>query len=208
MRRWRFAGTVVVSSALSVAGCATTQHFDAAERATAVSPRGDLAAEYEVTGASGQIAETKVWLRGAYASQVGEREVTVVEVVFEVENEGTGPVELAALRLHTIEVGGVRFQELVPFRVEGHRLLQPGEEARIEAFWALPDRFDPDDISRLEVGWVLHHAGGEYAQRTPFRHAPERYATAYPHYYGYYGPFVYDPYFGPLGPPGGYVWRP
>lgn len=189
-------GWYSIGAALAL-GCAGTQHFDAAERATATSPRGDLAAEYEITGATGQIAETKVWLRGAHEDRVDGAEVTVIEVVFDVENEGRAPVALSDVRIDSMTVDGVALDDLRPFRVEGDRVVPPGGEGRLSAYFAIPQRFDPEDIAQLEVGWALRHAEGTYAQRTPFRQAPEYYAYDYP----YYAPFVFDRFSYPWGLP-------
>ncbi len=192
MRGWYIIGAAVIAL-----GCAGTQHFDATERATATSPRGDLAAEYEVTGAQGQIAEAKVWLRGAYEDRVDGAEMTVIEVVFDVDNEGRAPVALSDVRIDSMTADGVGFDDVAPFRVEGDRVVAPGGEGRLHAYFAIPQRFDPEDIARLEVGWALRHAEGTYAQRTPFRQVPEYYAYGYP----YYAPFVYDPFYYPFGWP-------
>ncbi len=194
MRQWR-----VIGVALLAMGCAGVQRFDAAERATATSPRGDLAAEYEIVGASGQLAETKVWLRGAYEDRVDGREMTVVEVVFEVENEGGAPVTLSNVRIDSARASGVDFEELRPFRLEGDRVVEPGGEGTLRAYFALPQRYDPEDIARLEVGWSLEHAEGTYAQRTPFQQVPE-YFSGYPYVYPVYTPWPADPFLYSIAP--------
>lgn len=194
MTQWRVFGV-----ALLAMGCGGVQRFDAAERATATSPRGDLAAEYEIVGARGQIvgargqiAEAKVWLRGAYEDRVDGREVTVIEVVFEVENEGDEPVTLADVRIDSARASGVDFEDLRPFSLEGDRVVEPGGEGTLRAYFAIPQRFDPEDITQLEVGWSLRHEEGTYAQRTPFQQVPEQFA-GYPYVYPIYAPWPADP---------------
>lgn len=185
----RWYGTAV---ALLTVGCAGTQYFDAAERTTALSPRGDIAAEYEVGDAAGQIADAKVWMRGAYKDRVGDREMTVIEVVFDVDNEGGAPVVLSDVRLRSARAGNVVFEGLRPFRIEGERVVPAGDEGRMSAFFAIPERFDPEDIDSVEVSWALRHAEGTYVQTTPFQQAPpDLYAYPGP----YWSPFDYDPFF-------------
>jgi len=187
----------VLGVALVAVGCGGAQHFDAAERATAISPRGDIAAEYEIDGVGGdQLAETKVWTRGAYEDRVDGREMTVIEVVFEVENDGPTPVVLSEIMLDSAEASGVSFEDLAPFRVEGDRVVEPGEEGVARAYFALEQRYDPEDIADFEVQWALRHGEGTYAQRTPFRQAPPDYYATYP-YSPFYDPLFYPTTFGP-----------
>ncbi len=185
----------LLSGALLALGCAGAQHFDAAEHATAVSPRGDIAAEYDVDGPTGRVAEARVWLRGAYEDRVDGREMTVIEVVFDVENESAAPVTLSRLELASADVDGVTFDDLPPVRVEGDRVVRPGGEGEVRAYFALQQRYDPEDIEQLEVRWALSHAKGTYAQRTPFHQAPPPYSS----YATAYLPYAYDPAYRPLG---------
>jgi hypothetical protein len=186
---------VLVVAALA-AGCGSAQHFDAAERATASSPRGDIAAEYEIGDADAPFAEVKVWAQGAYEGEVDGREVTVIEVMLEIENDGPAPVELTELKLDSAWASGVSFDDLQPFRVEGSRVARADGDTRLHAYFALPERYDPEDVHRFEVEWALRHAGGSYVQRTPFRQSPEYYFTTYPSLYTYRAPFAEVP--GPL----------
>lgn len=191
--------TTVVGVALLAMGCGGAQHFDAVERATATSPRGDVAAEYEIGDPNSPTAEVKVWTRGAYESVVDGREVTVIAVVVEVENMGSAPIELEGVTLHGTRAAGASFADLAPFRVEGERVVGPGSESSLRAFFALAERYDPEDIAQFEVSWALRHGGGTYVQRTPFQQAPDEYAT----YYGYPYPYLfYIPFAGPSLLPG------
>ncbi len=175
----------VFGVALLAVGCGAAQHFDATERATATSPRGDVAAEYEVGDPGSPTAEVKVWMSGAYKRDVAGREMTVIEVVFDVENNGTVPIQLTDVVLDSARASGVSFEDQPPFRTEGDRVVAANDEGTLRAYFAIPDRYDPEDIARIEVGWELHHATGTYTQRTPFRQAPEPYAGYYPYPYPY-----------------------
>jgi hypothetical protein len=182
--------------ALLAVGCGGAQYFDATERATASSPRGDIAAEYEIAGPSGPSAEVKVWASGAYKDVVDGREMTVLDVVFDLENNGAEPIELSRIVLDSARASGVSFDDLPPIRVEGERIVRGHNEGRLHAYFALPERYDPEDIARFEVGWALRHQEGTYAQNTPFQQAPEYYyysAYPFPSPYLYYLPFAGDP---------------
>jgi hypothetical protein len=167
-----------------VSGCGAAQHFDAAERATATSPMGDEAAEYEIAGPDGRTAEVKVWSSGAYEGEVDGREVTVVEVVLEIENDGPAPVELTEVKIDSAEASGTSFEDVAPYRIEGEPRVAPGGERRLRAFFSLPERYDPEDIEQFEIEWSLAHGGGTYTQRTPFQQPPRVYADyPYPYFY-------------------------
>lgn len=180
-------------------GCGGAQHFDASERATASSPRGDLSAEYEIGEPSAPLAEVKVWTSGAYRESVDGVDVTVIEVVFELENHGALPIDLQGVVLDSARARGAHFDDLPPFRVEGEHMVAPSAETTMRAYFALPDRYDPEDIERFEVGWSLRHDGGTYTQSTPFRQAPEYYA-AYSHPGYYYDRPLGGPFGGPFMP--------
>lgn len=182
-------GAVVVA-----AGCAGVQHFDATERATASSPEGDVAAEYEVAGASGPLAEVRVWTGGAYESRVDGREMTMIEAVLDVSNEGSAPIVLSEVTLRSLRVSGVSLGHVRPVRITGEREVPPGGRSRVRAYFAIPQRYDPEDVGRFDIAWQLRHAEGTYAQRTPFHQPPrERFAGSYGYPYPYPAPFAYMP---------------
>ncbi len=181
---------------LLVAGCATTQDFVPTERATAVSPEGKTAAaEYEVESRSGaEIGEIKVWTEGAYEAEVDGRERTVVQIVFEVENQQDAPLTLSQVQLDGVEVDGARLDAVQPTRIEGPTTIAPGADARVRAYFTLPTAKRPNDVERFEVTWTVQKGDTTYRQRTPFVQQVDRYYNNYytPYYY-YYDPFLYDP---------------
>lgn len=189
----------IALAALLVAGCAGTQRFDAAERATGLSPQGYGAAEYDIWGERGNTGQVRVWATGAYGAAVDGRDMTVIEVVLELENNGPEPMTISELRLDSADVDGVRFRDLAPVRVEGTGVVAAGEDERVRVFFAIPERYDPEDIQDFRLRWSLEQGSRTYAQRTPFLRAPDY----------YYDPF-YDPFFGdPFLFPGAYaIQRP
>ncbi len=175
-------------------GCGGVQSFEATSRATATSPRGDVASEYDVTSAGGDvIAEAKVWARGAYESRVDGREMTVIEVVFELENDGPAPITLMDVVLDTARVSGVSLGDVRPVRIDGATEVPPSGESRVRAYFAIPQRYDPEDIARFDVAWRLHHVEGTYAERTHFQQPPRYYGSFYRYPYPYPAPFAYMP---------------
>lgn len=187
-------GTRIAGIALVLAGCAGTQNFDAAERATGLSPEGFSAAEYDMWGEDGNLGEARVWSSGAYKTEVNGQEMTVLEVTLELENNGEQPMTVSTLRLDSLDVDGQRFTDLAPVRVEGPGVVAPGEFERVKAYFAFPERYDPEDIADFRVRWALRQGERIYAQRTPFLQAPDYY------YDPYYDPFFNDPFQTPGAP--------
>ncbi len=187
----------VVAIALSLSACAGTQRFDAAERATGLSPQGYGASEYDLWGPRGNAGQARVWATGAYEAVVDGREMTVIEVVLELENNGTEPMVVSELRLDSADADGVRITDLAPVRVEGPGVVVPGDEERVRVFFAIPERYDPDDIEDFRLRWSLRQGERTYAQRTPFLQAPD---YVYDPFYGPYSdPFLSDPFLAPGG---------
>lgn len=178
---------------LVLAGCAGTQHFDAVERATGLSPQGYGAAEYDIWGPMGNAGQARVWAVGAYEATVGGSEMTVVEVVLDLENNGPEPMVLSELRLDRVDVGRARIEDLAPMRVDGDGTVPPGGEQRVRAYFAIPLRVDPEDIGDFRVRWAVRQGERTYAQRTPFLQAPDYYYSPY-----YYDPFWADPFYARL----------
>src|SRR5690606_12560623 len=164
---------VSVILALLVVGCAGTQRFDAAERATGLSPQGYGAAEYEIWGPTGNAGEARVWATGAYKANVDGREMTVIEVVLEIENNGPDAMAISELRLDSADADNVEIRDLAPVRVEGPGIVAPGDDERVRVYFAIPERFDPEDIADFRLRWSLQQGERTYAQRTPFLQAPD-----------------------------------
>lgn len=182
--------SIAVPLACLLPACAGTQHFDAAERATGLSPQGYGASEYDLWGPRGNTGQARVWASGAYEANVDGREMTVIEVVLELENNGSEPMVLSDLRLDSADADGVRLTDLAPVRIEGPDAIAPGDEERVRAYFAIPARYDPDDIADFRVRWGVRQGERTYAQRTPFLQAPDYY------YDPFYGP-LYDPFLTP-----------
>jgi hypothetical protein len=185
-------GSVALVLAFVFAGCAGTQHFDAAERATGLSPQGYGASEYDIWGATGNVGQARVWAPGAYEAVVDGREMTVIEVVLELENNGTAPMVLSAIRLDSADADGAHITDLSPVRIEGPGVVAPGDEERVRAYFAIPERYDPDDIADFRVRWAVRQGERTYAQRTPFLQAPDYYYDPY-----LTSPFLTDPFLAP-----------
>src|SRR5262245_16090938 len=84
---------LVVVAAAAACGSAT-EKFLPGERATAQSPQGYTAAEYQIQGERGRLGEVKVWSRGAYRAEVDGAQRTVLHVGFEVDNSSDEPLTL------------------------------------------------------------------------------------------------------------------
>lgn len=191
----RGSAIAVIALASLLTACAGTQRFDAVERATGLSPQGYGASEYDLWGPSGNIGQARVWATGAYEASVDGREMTVIEVVIELENNGNEPMIVSDLRLDSADADGIRFTDLAPVRVEGPGIVVPGDEERVRVFFAIPARYDPDDIADFRVKWALRQGERMYAQRTPFLQAPD---YIYDPFYGpYYDPFISGPFLAP-----------
>src|SRR5688572_8408846 len=75
------------------AGCATTENFTPAERATAISPEGFTAADYEIAVEGERLGDVMVWSNGAHRSDLDGRR-TVLHVGFRVENDSDLSIEI------------------------------------------------------------------------------------------------------------------
>lgn len=189
--------TGAVTLGLFAVSCgAGYQEFVPAERVTARSPAGYEAAEYEIDTERGELGEVKIWADGAYRAKVDGQRATVVELGMYVENSQRAPLSLTELRLDSVTVDGASMENVRPVRIEGPTTIEAGQDARLRMYFALPNRFDPEDVKAFRLKWQVQGGGASYTQRTPFLEAPE----PPPYYYGYYGagyyhtPF-YDPFF-------------
>lgn len=193
VRAW--SGVALVAAMAS--GCAGTQYFDAAEKATGLSPEGLAAAEYDLWGQGGNLGEARVWSSGAYEGAVDGAQATVIEVVVEIENNGATPMMLGPIQLRSMRASGESFDHLRPVRVEGDAVIPARDEGRVRAYFALPERYDPEDIARFEVEWSVRQDQRVFSQRTEFLRTPDYYAYG-PYSYPWWG---YDPFLFPARVP-------
>jgi len=178
------------------AGCVTSENFTPAERATAISPEGYTAADYELVAEGEHLGDAMVWSNGAYERD-GD---TVVHVGFQIENVTDTPIELNSddvqIRVQaedtTVSVEG-------PTLVSGSTVIPPGTERTAALFFELPAGISPDDVYAFRVSWAAHSGSLEYEQRTPFMEYDEP-ALIDPYYRGgYYGSaFYYTPFYDPF----------
>jgi hypothetical protein len=173
--------------------CAEQVAFNAAERATAISPRGDVAAEYDLQVDGRPFAELEVWSEGVWRDDADGREGTLLHVGFDLENRTRATLWFDADDLYVdsveIEDGGVA--EAAPVSVEGTSEIPPHGAARVEAVFEIADRVDPDDVRGFQAHWTLRTETRAYSQRTPFRRAPDVYEHGYPYWYSP----MQDPYY-------------
>ncbi len=176
---------------LGFGGCAGVQEFVPTERANTQTASGYTAAQYDLWGPNGNIGEATVWSSGAYEVESGELRGTVIEVRFEIESLADQPMILSEIALDSVALGGERASSEVPVRVDGERVIAPGQDSTIRAYFVIPARYEPDDIAGFRVRWELQIGEDEvYTQRTPFVQAPQ---------YAYYTPF-HDPWLMGMGP--------
>jgi hypothetical protein len=200
---------VSLLAGLTAASCATTESFTPAERATAISPEGYAAADYEMTAEGERLGDAIVWSDGAYRSK-GYGDRTVVHVGFKIENEGEEPIELdtsaVEIRAETDD-RVIRKQE--PDVVEGSRTISPGGEGTVHLYFVMPSDVSPQDLDSFRVNWSADAGGLVYHQRTPFLEQRENYAYGYAPFHSsfYYTPF-YDPFFYPGLTHRGLIVRP
>src|SRR5262245_29420532 len=124
-----------------IAACSSVpESFEPTERATAMSPQGDLAADYPIRGPAGDLGEVKVWSRGTYRANVDGGERTVLHVAFDVDNSSDETLTLDASQI-VLESGIANkheIGELRPERLLGETTIAPRDSGTIEAYFALP----------------------------------------------------------------------
>ena len=178
-------------------GCEPDVAFRPAERATATSPSGYSAADYDIMGPYGHFADAKVWSRGAYEADMKGDEHIVIHVGFIIENSLDRPIVLdeSQLVLDSVTIEGERTLDRRPDWLEGDVEIPPGSEREVHVYFVLgtDDELEPWDIDAFRARWVLRDVEGRlrYSQRTPFlpRRPDVDRATGY-----YYSPF-YDPFY-------------
>jgi hypothetical protein len=184
---------LIAAGLVACGGTSRPERFEPAERATAESPQGYTAAEYELTTRKGDLGDVKVWSPGARIMEVNGVNRTVVHVGFEVDNSSNQPIDLEDLALdqatlHRQIVSGVQ-----PARIDGATTVQPGRVNEINAYFPLPAGVSPQQVNAFRIRWRIHSPDVVYSQHTPFIQNPGE-AVAY-YYTPYYDPFYYDWYF-------------
>jgi hypothetical protein len=177
------------------AACAASEKFTPAERATAISPQGYTAADYEMVVEGERLGDAMVWSNGAHRTESGR---TVVHVGFRVENDTDLPIEIAPedVQIHVVADDQTIRRSQADI-VEGARVVEPGREGTLALYFALPKGVSPQDVDAFRVSWKAHANGLEYVQRTPFLEYEE--PVAYPYAYGgLYNSFYYSPFYDPF----------
>lgn len=182
-----------------VAACATPERFTPAERATAISPQGYTAADYEMVVDGERIGDAVVWSNGARRTHSdGDR--TMIHVGFRVENDTDVPIEIdpddVEIRAKT---DGRTIRKREADRIEGSQVIDPEREETIDLYFAMPPGVDPQDLDSFRVNWTARAGDLAYTQRTPFLEYEEPMIyPPYPWIGFYYSPF-YDPFLhGPI----------
>ena len=180
----------------TVGGCASTEHFVPAERATARSPEGFVAADYEMSVDGTPLGDAVVWSDGAKETEIAGKKVPAIHVGFRIENRSNTALEIAPadLNLHiTSDDRTVRRAQ--PDRVEGSRSVNPGEEGELSLYFALPGDLRARDVDAFRIEWKAIAGDLTYTQRTPFlEHTPPRYVATAPYRATYYYSPFYDPF--------------
>lgn len=182
---------------LMVASCGAQQKsFTPTERATARSPQGYTAAEYELSTQDRDLGLARVWSDGAYRKEIRGEQKTVVHIGLELENHTDQPMTLntKALYLDSATLNRHVVQDIRPELIEGLVTIAPHSEQRVHVYFAMPPGTQPGDVDAFRVRWQIENSGLRYTQRTPFlEQRTEQYAIVYYHT-PYYDPFFYDPY--------------
>lgn len=186
-------GIIITASTLVACGGSTApQSFEPGERATAQSPQGYTAAEYELATSRGDLGDVRVWSRGARTMEMGGMKTTVVHVGFEVENNTTQPLELWDMELDSATLQRHILSGIAPARIDGDTTVQPGQVRQIQAYFPLPPGVLPHQVDAFRVRWSVRSPDVTYSQHTPFIEKED--ALVY-YYTPYYDPFFYDWYF-------------
>lgn len=190
--------TAMGCAALLAGACAQTESFTPTEKATAVSPRGYSAADYDLSTKTADLGEVKVWSNGARRMKFRGRKHTFIHVAFDIENETDQPLTLVTdqLYLDSTTLDDTILEDVEPTIIDGPESIPPREAMQVDVYFAMPRGVDPDDIDAFRVRWVLSDDKQTYAQFTPFiEFEPYYYAGAPGYYYSpFYDPFFYDPF--------------
>lgn len=186
---------IVIGAALVTVACGARQEFTPAEKATARSPEGYSAAEYQIGDKEGVLAMVKVWSNGAYRRTIRGEQRTVIHVGFAIENfsDEALSVNTEDLRLDLGVLDKRVFDNLKPTLASGMMVVAGGLQQRFDVYFALPRDVSPRQVNAFQIKWKLGNDKIHYAQETPFlENEVERYAY---YYTPFYDPFIYDYYF-------------
>ncbi len=173
--------TILLSPLLVLAaGCWNPRYFAPREHVAASAPGGHAAALYVVPAAPDATGagELRVWSRGAKARFTDDdREVVELHVGFELENNGSAPLQLdlGAVVCEDLMLDGLLQQPLAPLRIDGDGAAPPGTTARVDLTFE-PPADAPRDVDGFAVRFVV--LSGDHVvlqQVTPFGIAARRY---------------------------------
>lgn len=161
---------VAHAAALFGSGCTPTTPVMPAAHVAGVSPDGRYSATtYVLEQGARRIGTAQLWSRGPERAEVDGEARTVVHVGFAFDNEGDMPLHFEEGRLRLVDVSaGPSSRNSVPtLRVDGDRLIPPGQKRDIHAHFVLPPRAWPDDVQAYRVEWALE-GDSSLVQRTAF----------------------------------------
>ena len=162
---------------LLLAGCWNPRYFAPREHVGAVGPDGNAAALYPIAGADGVAGELRVWSRGAKARFTDDdREVVELHVGFELENNGTAPLQLdlGSIACEQLSLDGELQPPLAPLRIDGDGAAGPGATARVDLTFE-PPADAPRDVDSFSVRFAVRGPQGFALQQvTPFGLAVRR----------------------------------
>jgi hypothetical protein len=184
---------MIAASLVACGGSTTPESFEPSERATARSPQGYTAAEYEMATPRGDLGDVKVWSRGARVMEVKGISRTVVHVGFELDNSSEQAIELQDLALDSAILDRQILTGIQPAHIDGATTIPPGRVNEINVYFPLPAGVSPQEVDAFRVRWRVSGPEVTYAQHTPFIENPEE-VLAYYHT-PYYDPFYYNWYF-------------
>lgn len=179
--------------AMALSACAATQPFHPTEKATAESPEGVLAADYELRTDDGRVfGEGRVWSNGAEEAEVGGEDRYVVNVGFLLENETDSPITFPSkmLTLEYTTNQGVAYRGVRPVVDPGTTTVPARARKRVDVAFELAPDLDPEDVTAFRVNWKVDHREGGFSEATNFLQTQPTYVPAgYPIYdYYWYSP--------------------
>lgn len=180
----------LVTAAVSLTACATQeQAFRPDLQAARDTDEGISTVEYDVDTRLGELADVRVWSRGAYEAEVRGGDATVLHVGLAVENEQGLPLAIDPSRLWAEVSFGDRRERVKPLAVEGATTIEPHGGTELQLHFELPGAA-PDDVRGFRVHWNLQAAGRVHDEITPFVQQPEPLGEELEHR-PYYDPFWY-----------------
>jgi hypothetical protein len=190
--------------------CAPRQAFVPAERLTAFSPQGHVAAEYDLRTRRGVVGHVRVWSHGAERVRFDGGRRALVHVGLVIQNDSNMPLAIdeERTRLDWATVNGTVYENIPVAHLEGEKFIPPGGETRVDVYFAMIPGVYPTDVRGFRLRWAVRDDQAIHAQRTPFIRDPR--ARAPTHFY-YPGPYYYHrgfwgPRWGPWWGPGPRRW--